>query len=148
MKILVVQGSGRPKGNMAQLIASFKAGCEESGHSVEVINLIKNEAEAARDAMPAASESPAFRRMPLTAWFRRSGERTVWFLQRRFISGRFPRESRPLSNASIAWLSLTRTRLWGGIRNTRRRTVRCWSLPRMTSSGHLSRSFPIINSIW
>ena len=33
MKILVIQGSGRPKENTAQLIESFKAGCEESGHS-------------------------------------------------------------------------------------------------------------------
>lgn len=43
MKILVIQGGGRPKGNTSQLIASFKAGAEESGHSVKVASLMKNE---------------------------------------------------------------------------------------------------------
>lgn len=41
--ILVIQGGGRAKGNTAQLINSFKTGAEESGHSVEVISLLKNE---------------------------------------------------------------------------------------------------------
>ena len=42
-KILVVQGGGRPKGNTAQLVIHFVKGAEESGHSVEVISLVKNE---------------------------------------------------------------------------------------------------------
>lgn len=42
-KILVIQGGGRAKGNTAQLVNSFVAGAEESGHSVEVISLLKNE---------------------------------------------------------------------------------------------------------
>lgn len=42
-KILVVQGGGRAKGNTAQLIDSFVKGAEESGHSVEIISLLKNE---------------------------------------------------------------------------------------------------------
>ena len=42
-KILVIQGGGRAKGNTAQLVNSFVAGVEESGHSVEVISLLKNE---------------------------------------------------------------------------------------------------------
>lgn len=42
-KILVIQGGGRPNGNTAQLVASFAKGAEESGHSVEVISLLKNE---------------------------------------------------------------------------------------------------------
>ena len=41
--ILVIQGGGRPKGNTEQLIASFRAGAEESGHSVGTVSLIKNE---------------------------------------------------------------------------------------------------------
>lgn len=41
--ILIIQGGGRAKGNTAQLIDSFSAGVKESGHSVEVISLIKNE---------------------------------------------------------------------------------------------------------
>lgn len=42
-KILVIQGGGRAKGNTAQLVNSFVAGAEESGHSVEAISLLKNE---------------------------------------------------------------------------------------------------------
>ena len=42
-KILVVQGGGRPNGNTAQLVNSFAKGAEESGHSVEIISLVKNE---------------------------------------------------------------------------------------------------------
>ncbi len=41
--ILVIQGSGRVKGNTAQLIEHFAAGVKEAGHSVEVISLIKND---------------------------------------------------------------------------------------------------------
>ena len=41
--ILVIQGGGRVKGNTSQLIDNFVRGAEESGHSVEVISLIKNE---------------------------------------------------------------------------------------------------------
>lgn len=42
-KILVVQGGGRANGNTAQLVSYFVKGAEGSGHSVEVISLIKNE---------------------------------------------------------------------------------------------------------
>lgn len=37
MKIVVLNGSPRPKGNTAALIAAFKEGCESSGHQVSVI---------------------------------------------------------------------------------------------------------------
>ena len=43
MKILILNGSPRPKGNTAQLIDSFKRGAEEAGHSVEVISLLRHE---------------------------------------------------------------------------------------------------------
>ena len=43
MRILVIQGGGRPGGNTAQLIAGFKKGAEESGHAVEVASLVRNE---------------------------------------------------------------------------------------------------------
>ena len=42
-KILVIQGGGRAAGNTAQLIDSFVTGAKESGHSVEVISLMKHE---------------------------------------------------------------------------------------------------------
>ena len=42
-KILIVQGGGRANGNTAQLVSHFVKGAEESGHSVEVISLVKNE---------------------------------------------------------------------------------------------------------
>lgn len=42
-KILVVQGGGRSNGNTAQLVNSFAKGAGESGHSVEIISLVKNE---------------------------------------------------------------------------------------------------------
>ena len=41
--ILVIQGGGRPKGNTAQLTASFVRGAEETGHRIEVVSLLKNE---------------------------------------------------------------------------------------------------------
>ena len=41
--ILVIQGGGRAKGNTARLVEGFKAGAEESGHSVEVVSLLRNE---------------------------------------------------------------------------------------------------------
>ena len=43
--ILVIQGGGRPNGNTAQLVASFAKGARESGHTVEVISLLKNEVQ-------------------------------------------------------------------------------------------------------
>lgn len=42
-QILVIQGGGRPKGNTAQLVASFAKGAEDAGHSVEIISLNKTE---------------------------------------------------------------------------------------------------------
>lgn len=42
-KILIIQGGGRPKGNTAQLVEHFAAGARESGHTVEIISLLKNE---------------------------------------------------------------------------------------------------------
>lgn len=42
-QILVIQGGGRPKGNTAQLVASFAKGAEHAGHSVEIISLNKIE---------------------------------------------------------------------------------------------------------
>ncbi len=41
--IIVIQGGGRPDGNTALLIDSFAKGAKETGHTVEVISLIKNE---------------------------------------------------------------------------------------------------------
>ena len=37
--IVVVQGGGRPRGNTAQLVASFADGAREVGHSVKVLTL-------------------------------------------------------------------------------------------------------------
>ena len=42
-QIFVIQGGGRPKGNTAQLVASFVNGAEDAGHSVEIISLNKTE---------------------------------------------------------------------------------------------------------
>ena len=41
--ILIVVGSGRPKGNTAQLVQAFTRGAEEAGHKVEILSLLKNE---------------------------------------------------------------------------------------------------------
>lgn len=41
--ILIIQGGGRPKGNTAQLAASFEKGATDAGHKVETISLLKNE---------------------------------------------------------------------------------------------------------
>ena len=44
--ILVIQGGGRAKGNTAQLIEHFANGVWDSGHTVEVISLLKNEVKS------------------------------------------------------------------------------------------------------
>ena len=36
-------GRGRANGNTAQLVSHFVKGAEKSGHSVEVVSLVKNE---------------------------------------------------------------------------------------------------------
>lgn len=41
--ILIIQGGGRSNGNTSQLVDSFMNGAKESGNSVELISLIKNE---------------------------------------------------------------------------------------------------------
>lgn len=41
--ILIIQGGGRANGNTSQLINRFMAGAKESGHSVGLVPLIKNE---------------------------------------------------------------------------------------------------------
>lgn len=39
-KMLVIQSSGKAKGNTAQLAESFAKGAIEKGHSVEVVSLV------------------------------------------------------------------------------------------------------------
>ena len=41
MKVLVLNGSPRPKGNTAQMIAAFKAGAESKGHTVCVVDVCR-----------------------------------------------------------------------------------------------------------
>ena len=41
--ILIIKGGGRPNGKTAQLIDSFIKGARESGHTTEIISLMKNE---------------------------------------------------------------------------------------------------------
>ncbi len=41
--ILVAKGGGRPKGNTAQIVSSFAEGASSAGHTVEVIDLNKQE---------------------------------------------------------------------------------------------------------
>ena len=43
--ILIIQGGGRPNGNTTQLVKAFEKGAMESGHSVEVVSLLKNKVE-------------------------------------------------------------------------------------------------------
>lgn len=61
--ILVIQGGGRPKGNTAQLIDSFVEGVKDTGHSVEVISLIKNEVKGVLAVMHVDMENHAFKKM-------------------------------------------------------------------------------------
>lgn len=39
MKILVWNGSPRPKGRTASMVEAFRKGAEESGHSVHIVNV-------------------------------------------------------------------------------------------------------------
>jgi multimeric flavodoxin WrbA len=41
MKVLVLNGSPRPKGNTAQMIGAFKAGAEAAGHQVDVVDVCR-----------------------------------------------------------------------------------------------------------
>lgn len=41
MKILILNGSPRAKGNTAQLISAFRDGAEEAGHQVEVLDVCR-----------------------------------------------------------------------------------------------------------
>ena len=41
MKVLVLNGSPRPKGNTAQMIGAFKAGAEAAGHTVDVVDVCR-----------------------------------------------------------------------------------------------------------
>lgn len=41
--ILIIQGGGRPGGNIAQMVDSFVRGTKEAGHRTEVVSLIRNE---------------------------------------------------------------------------------------------------------
>lgn len=41
MKILILNGSPRAKGNTAAMIAAFQKGAEEAGHKVEVVSVTK-----------------------------------------------------------------------------------------------------------
>ena len=41
MNILVLNGSPRPKGNTAAMVASFVAGATEAGHQVDVVNVCR-----------------------------------------------------------------------------------------------------------
>lgn len=41
MKILVLNGSPRPQGGTSQMVAAFKAGAEEAGHTVDVVEVCK-----------------------------------------------------------------------------------------------------------
>ena len=39
MKILVLNGSPRPHGNTAAMVAAFAKGAKENGHEVDVVNV-------------------------------------------------------------------------------------------------------------
>ena len=39
MKILVLNGSPRPHGNTAAMVAAFAKGAQENGHQVDVVNV-------------------------------------------------------------------------------------------------------------
>ena len=41
MRILVLNGSPRPKGNTKQMVDTFREGAESVGHQVDVINVCK-----------------------------------------------------------------------------------------------------------
>ena len=43
MKILVLQGSPRPKGNTAAMVEAFAAGARESGHDVTIVEVCRME---------------------------------------------------------------------------------------------------------
>lgn len=39
----MIQGGGRANGNTSQLVSHFVKGVKESGHSAEIISLVKSE---------------------------------------------------------------------------------------------------------
>lgn len=61
-KILVIQSSGKAKGNTAQLVDSFVRGATEKGHSVEVISLVKNEVKPCLGCNACRYEKPCIQK--------------------------------------------------------------------------------------
>jgi len=70
-KIVVVQGGGRPNGNMSQLAACFAKGAGEAGHKVEIVSLQKNEVKGCLGCNACRYESPVCGKTALTALSRR-----------------------------------------------------------------------------
>lgn len=61
-KILVIQSSGKTKGNTAQLVESFIKGATEKGHFVEVISLVKNEVKPCLGCNACRYEKPCIQK--------------------------------------------------------------------------------------
>lgn len=61
-KILVIQSSGKAKGNTAQLVDSFVKGAEENGPLVEVISLVKNEVKPCLGCNACRYEKPCIQK--------------------------------------------------------------------------------------
>ena len=61
-KILVIQSSGRSRGNTAQLVESFVKGANEKGHYTEVISLVKNEVKPCLGCNACRYEKPCIQK--------------------------------------------------------------------------------------
>ena len=61
-KILVIQSSGKAKGNTAQLVENFVKGATEKGHSVEIISLVKNEVKPCLGCNACRYEKPCIQK--------------------------------------------------------------------------------------
>ena len=96
-RIVVIQGGGRPKGNTAQLIDSFKRGAEEAGHSVEVISLLRHEVKGCLGCNACRYGKPC--------------------VQKDSFNGLVPGSRRSL-NGSTASRRRTLTRLWADMNDT------------------------------
>jgi len=65
MKILVVIGGGRPKGNTEQLADAFIKGAAEAGHEVEKVSLRKTEVKGCMGCNSCRYGKPCVQKMVL-----------------------------------------------------------------------------------
>ena len=118
-RIVMIQGGGRPKGNTAQLVDSFKRGAEEAGHNVEVISLLRHEVKGCLGCNACRYGKPCVQKDSFNGLVPKSGRRICWSSRPRCISGHCPPRSRRSLSGSTVSRRRTPTHPWAGMKSIR-----------------------------